>query len=112
MKTRYLIATGLLAAFLGVIAAALTMLPENRPTNTKTNFDRVEEGMTEAQVQAIFGRPYAQAMFSGECTHSVWDSEDGAFALVTFVGDTVRVKSWHIPNETLVEKVCRLLCMP
>jgi hypothetical protein len=55
MGSKRWLSLGLLA--LGIVAAVLIVLAllPPRPGVTKENFDRIEIGMTEAEVEAIFG---------------------------------------------------------
>jgi hypothetical protein len=52
---RWLLFGFLLACTVGVALIALAWLP--RPGINKQNFDRIEVGMTQAEVEAIFGGP-------------------------------------------------------
>jgi hypothetical protein len=54
MKKRYLTVAGLVTACFCVILAVLALLPPG-PRVTKTNFDRIEIGMTLSEVEAILG---------------------------------------------------------
>lgn len=56
IKRRWLWLGLLVAAIAGVVLTVLALLPP-RPGITKENFDRIEEGMTRPEVEAILGGP-------------------------------------------------------
>ena len=95
------------AVTLGVLA----MLPPS-PGVTKANFDRIEIGMTRAEVEEIFGR---KGVDNRERDRAVWFS--GANDVVTdtvvwFKEDCVVGKVWHDSNETITDKIRRWLHLP
>jgi hypothetical protein len=55
-KNRWLLLGLLLACIVGVVVVVLALLPPG-PGVTKENFDRIEVGMTCAEVEALFGGP-------------------------------------------------------
>jgi len=86
------------------------------PAPTKANLDKVLEGMTMPEVEAILGHDrilgyVSGSLFSMSSQHD-WVASDGARASVTFSGgidSTFRVcsKEWTPSNETIAEKVQR-----
>ena len=56
LKNRWIIATGMLGGFVCAGFLVLALLPA-RPAVTQANFDRLKEGMTRVEVEAIFGGP-------------------------------------------------------
>jgi hypothetical protein len=81
----------LIAACVAVVALAL--LP-TRPGVTKENFDRIEVGMTRAEVVRIFGCEANGEECSGHRIPFLWDNGDGQ-ALVRFdENDRVTETAW------------------
>lgn len=75
-----------------VIVSVLAMLPA-RPGVTKTNFDRIEVGMTSVNVVKLLGdTPFHH----GDEVRAVkeWQSLDGMAAAVWFTDDKVTKKEW------------------
>jgi hypothetical protein len=79
-KNRWLLLGLLLACTVGIALAALAWMP--RPGVNKQNFDRIEVGMTRAEVEAIFAGPAkfkrpnsTRALLSDEWWSESW-SED------------------------------------
>jgi hypothetical protein len=107
-KTRWLLLGSLLACIVGLVLVVLALLPP-RPGVTKENFDRIHNGMTRAEVEAIFGDE------SGRHKDQValWVSDDAAdLALVAFDNeDRVLVKNWlgqpddRTPFEKLLDRL-------
>lgn len=83
-KRRCLISVGILAACVCATLVVFALVPE--PGVTKTNFDRIEKGMTEADAEAIFGRP------SGS-TLTIVDQKNGFASTIRF--DAGKGCSWH-----------------
>src|SRR5262249_26087241 len=81
--------TGLVAALAVACASALAGLPapllaaRQEPGVTLANFLRVRDGMTEGQVEALFGRPRDTFIGSSHSRISVW-REPGREAQVHF----------------------------
>ena len=93
------------AVTLGVLA----MLPP-RPGVTKANFDRIEKGMTKAQVEEIFGRE-GVPLWTPRAL--LWASDDGSEVEVDFgVVGCVQTKIWVGSNETILDKIRRWLHLP
>jgi hypothetical protein len=56
LKNRWIMATGMLGGIVCAGFLVLALLPA-RPAVTQANFDRLKEGMTQGEVEAIFGGP-------------------------------------------------------
>jgi len=114
---KYLV-VGSLAVSLGLALLLLAIRPwQDRPGITKANFDRIENGMTVANVEAILGEsawPYASAFTtgSGTTTFAEWHGRDGAIADVVFSNDVVTGKAWTASTETIPDKIRRWLKRP
>ena len=100
-----------IAVTLGVLA----MLPP-RPGVTKANFDRIEKGMTLAEVEAILGKNHSAYFVSMKLTirprfgTRIWSNPDESRAQIFFPSeDSVYTKRWTDSSETTVEKICRWL---
>jgi hypothetical protein len=93
-----------------VILGVLAMLPPS-PGVTKTNFDRIEKGMTRAEVEEIFGEKGAMAGMH-EHTFVFWLANDGSSASVDFVNDCVAAKRWEDSDETILDKIRPWLHFP
>jgi hypothetical protein len=114
------------AVTLGVLA----MLPPG-PGVTKANFDRIEKGMTLAEVEQIFGEKGEPSLLNtvkdkklvflqvfgekGEApagTWMEWDADDGSGATILFEdgadGHIIRMR-WYNSHEHLVQKIGRWL---
>ena len=87
-----------IAVALGVI----TMLPPS-PGVTKANFDRIQEGTTEAEVEEIFGRQRKWTIRDTDC--HCWVADDGSKAWIGFTDECVTFKQWIIPDETILETI-------
>jgi hypothetical protein len=96
-KTRWLLLGLLLASIVGVVLVVLALLPP-RPGVTKENFDRIQNGMTRAEVAEILGDEPGRRQ-----DHlALWESDDaGDLVLIGFDdADRVHVKNWlGIPDE-------------
>ena len=112
MMKRYLVVAGLLAGIVCLGALVPALLPD-RPGVTKANFNRIECGMTRAEVEAILGR--AANMRSEEEPFGVqngaadiWRNPDGSGAEIEFGdSDTVVNKDWGDSPNTIIEKLRR-----
>jgi hypothetical protein len=106
----------LLIAFLPLIAAVvlgiLSILPSS-PGVTKANFDRIEKGMTKAEVEVIFGEKGDWWDGAGQKGRPMyWTAKDGSGAVVEFVDECVAIKQWAESRETVLDKLRRWLCLP
>jgi hypothetical protein len=94
-KKWWIIATALIAGCIGLVLGVLALLPP-RPGVTKENFDRIEEGMSRAKVEEVFGGPPKK--FHAPIDKAVsylmrdvewqsaeeWESESGDAAFILF----------------------------
>jgi hypothetical protein len=137
MKKRLLLVASL-PVTIAVILGVLAMLPpDDRPGVTKANFDRIEEGMTRAEVEEIFGRPsdkiegltraeieltraeIEQMAGGGKAEEFLirigpnnsrsWTANDGAEAEIYFKNDCVTGKLWLDSHGTFLDKIRRWL---
>jgi hypothetical protein len=90
---RWLVFGAILAIIVCVALLVLTWLP--RSGINKRNFDRIEVGMTRAEVEAIFGGPPTWEPIS---RRGLW-ANDGAYdcATITFDGD------WRVVSTDWVD---------
>ena len=108
-----LLATLTLAAFAAPVWYALLA----HPGVTKANFDRIQLGMTKAEVEEIFGGKGMQMPLCGFArpeppeSYDVffWPDGGGSAALVTIMDDSVMSKTWLQSNEPTIEKIRRWL---
>jgi hypothetical protein len=107
-KRLLLIAT--LPLIIAVTLGVFAMVPSG-PGVSKANFDRIQEGMTMAEVEEIFGGKGATAGMH-EHTFVFWIANDGSSATVDFVNDCVGAKRWHDSDETILNKIRRWLHFP
>jgi hypothetical protein len=94
----------------GVIIGVLAMLPP-RPGITMANFNRIRSGMTESDVEEIFGEEGVEMVYfiAGDEPQKDWIHWD-ATAKIGFLNGRVVAKVWMGDEpETLVEKMCRWL---
>ena len=117
MRKRLLLAAGTMVGLVGVVLIVMAMLPRG-PGVTKENFDRIEAGMTTAQVEELFGskgeRRAALAAFLDSPPEErkywvTWNAHDGSVVVVQFLGDCVDEKDWWESNESLLDKIRRWL---
>ena len=107
-KFRYLISAAVLVACVCLALAVVANLPP-RPGVTKANFDRIEVGMTYAEVTAIFGNSgYA---FDDGIAIRIF-ADDRSIACVDFADDSVTSKAWHSSPESIPDKLRRWLNLP
>ena len=78
---------------IAVILGVLVMLT-TRSTVTKANFERIQEGMTRAEVEEVFGEKGEQEL-PGIVAAYVWYADDGSWTAIDFVDGCVVRKSWH-----------------
>jgi hypothetical protein len=91
----------------------LAMLPP-RPGVTKGNYDRIEKGMTKAEVEEIFGEEgIHRFQFDEGQDASQWWGDDFSRATVFFINDHVEEKSWRrASNESALDIIRRWLHIP
>jgi hypothetical protein len=109
-KNRWLLLGLLLACIVGVVLIVLVLLP--RPGVTKENFDRIQNGMTRAEVEAIFGRE-PSGVELGEFGLGMWETADGReWSRLRFDrNDRVFAKRWTRDRRTILEKFLDLLSL-
>jgi hypothetical protein len=83
MAKRHFICAGILAACAALVLAVLATL-HYRAGVTKANYDRIEEGMTLAEVQEIFGKEGAVFHGFANKTAYCWENEDRSYAILLF----------------------------
>lgn len=122
-KKRYIAVAGLLAILLGAGFGVAMMLSDG-PGVTKASFDRIEKGMTLAEVEFIFGGPTPlrenwsrvrwplttdpDAYWAIDAVHC-WDAGDGSGATIGFKDGQVVFVDWAASSETVLEKFRRWL---
>ena len=104
-----------------MLGAGLWILPEPQPSVSyvpRENFDRIEDGMTEAEVEAILGQPgtldgIRQRPGKTEPERwMTWQVDDRTWAVMGFQNDRVSTgTSWrvYLSGETVFEKILRWL---
>jgi len=104
-----------MAACTCLALGAIALMPP-QPGVTKSNFGRIQNGMTRAEVEMILGCPGGPAPFAngpGDRREWLgWDAEDGFWVWIGFTGDCVAGKSWQDSEETFLEKIRRWLHIP
>jgi len=93
----------------------LAVLPP-QPGVTKANFDRIEKGMTLADVEAILGSESMSHFDHGESgpliSREIWHGVDRSSTRITFDDGIVCEKQWRDSTETLTDKLRRWLHLP
>ena len=108
-KRRLLLLVGLTIAAVAV-PVVLALLPH--PGVTKANFDRVQNGMTKAEVNQFLG---VERAFAGDFDGSmaIWDGDDGSKAIIQFHADgSAYIKEWRPSTESITDKFRRWLHLP
>ena len=113
-KRLFLLAILPLVAFAVTVGVLVLLPPNTRPGVTKRNFDRIEKGMTKAEVEEIFGKKADGVGLTldreqKEKTHRIWEASDGSGADIHFVDDCVVETDWYDSDETLLAKLRRWL---
>jgi hypothetical protein len=100
---------------IAVTLCVLAMIPP-RPGVTKANYDRIETGMTKAEVEEIFGGKEIDLLAAPMKNRSwdvfgrsVWTADDGSEAWISFGDDCVYQKRWYESAETFLDKLRRWL---
>jgi hypothetical protein len=113
----------ILVALLGLGACA-TLLPSQRPRGriTRENFDRIQEGMTEAEVQEILGGPdgyYTDrpviVLVEGTMFRRRWVGDEGVVTIELTFDEPRRVanKAFRpLPPESFAERYRRWCRLP
>lgn len=114
-KRRYLISTVVIAAGVCVALAVFAMLPTH-PGVTKANFDRIEKGMTRAEVEAVLGIESTPLLeirkWLPSTSGEVWHHADGSSATIMFDNGRVYIMHWSESTESLTDKLHRWLRLP
>jgi hypothetical protein len=120
-KRRLLISVGILAACVCGTLVVFALLPE--PGVTKANFERIQIGMTEADAEAIFGRPSGRTLVIKE-DESVaticfdpgkgcaWLGPDGDVMAFFDADGRISKANWIDHERTLLEKIRDWLRLP
>jgi len=118
MKKRHVIAAALLALCIGVALGTFALLPP-RPGVTKANFDRIEIGMTEAQLEALLGRKSAQSIDvekimralyrDSKERHFIWTGVYGTAVIRIDEDERVVAPQWQDRGPTLFQRLRSLL---
>jgi hypothetical protein len=115
-KKRLLLIIGGMIAVVGLTLGVLAMLPP-KPGVTKENFDRIEVGMTKAEVKKIFGGPpigqvkgVAGIITAREGLNvKIWESKDGEdWAIIAFDDNDCMMRSrWDglLDDRSFIQKV-------
>jgi hypothetical protein len=107
MTKKRLLLIASLPLTIAVTVGVLAMLPP-RTGVTAANHDRIENGMTMAEVEEIFGREGFISNYSGT-DHRIWVADDRSQAVIFFSDDGVTDKDWEDSNETFLDKIRRVL---
>jgi len=123
-KKRWIVLAGMVAACVCLTLAVLALLPP-RPGVTPANIERIEDGMTRAEVEKILGGPgeslgsylahypTSPLIIMGGKKYrgaSVWrHPHDGTFVAVYFFPDNRVTGRQSAQPETFRQKLCRLL---
>src|SRR4051812_40760672 len=109
-RKRYLAVAGLLAILVGAgFGLGMILMPPDEPGITKANFDRIEKGMTRAEIIAILGKCQYR-MGSDKKGAYLWtNSKEIIVTGVYFTEDSANDMFWNPPEETNFEKLCRWL---
>jgi hypothetical protein len=112
-KKRILTVAAFLVTLIGMPALVLALLPP-RTGVTKGNFDRVEKGMTKAEVLGIFGEPPKGSALHGglKIRHicETW-SGGGGVASITFdeAHERVADTEWTYSEEPFLQRILHFL---
>jgi hypothetical protein len=91
----------------------LALLPPHTGV-TKEKFDRIEIGMTVAEVETILGGT-GLPFHGSDRMHLetfVWPDDDGSLAFIDVSDNLVTNKKWQPSNETILDKLRRWLHIP
>ena len=110
MRKHYLISAGSFAACFFFIFAVVAMIP-SRLGVTKANFDRIQKGMTFADVSSLLGELPGIDNIPAVAKHSfvVWVAGDGATAEISFNNGLVDDCSWRDSTGTIFDNIRRWL---
>ena len=105
-KKRWIVLAGMLAACVCLTLAVLALLPPP-PGVTWPNIERINDGMTRAEVETILGGPGESLM---QNSIMIWFNPQTKTNVIVYFDDANRVigKDWG-PPETFMQKLQRLL---
>ena len=90
-----------------VVVLAVVVVGWGRGAVTKANFDRIHEGMTLAEVEAVVGRPrsigHTLRTRAGDVRIDSWENLNGDFIRLFFKDEVVLSKGWY----TVADKIHR-----
>ena len=108
-KKRWIVLAGILAACVWLALAVLALLPP-RPGITPANIQRIEEGMTLAEVEEILGGPGVERWPRFDTHVVTWNHPHDETWVTVWLDQANRVTlSAPIPPETFMQKLKRLL---
>ncbi len=115
MNRKHLLLLGPPSVAVAVMLSALALLWSPHPGVTKANFDRIEEGMTNAEVEQLLGG--TGLPFHGFAHHEpprtfVWEGDDGSVVFVEFTDNSVMSKKWEPSTESITDRLRRWLHLP
>jgi hypothetical protein len=96
-----------------VTVGVLVMLPRSKVT--KANFARIQDGMTEAEIEEIFGEPRSSTIRTGAKLWGVWRADDGISGdevCIDLSNGYVSQKHWHIETESILVNLRRRFPLP
>jgi hypothetical protein len=116
MKKRCLMLLALIAVTGCAVIGVLAMLPDHRPGETNANCDRIQKGMGQEDVEALFGRP-PDATKPPDRIRGLklyWIDQDwSSGAVVTLDGDAkVWESKWADGNDGIGRKFRRWIRWP
>jgi hypothetical protein len=113
-RRRILLSVAAVAACLGLAWAVVAMLSP-RLGVTQANFNRIEFGMTLAEVEAILGKPpdfFSGPLSNGGTVH-MWTLPSGSKGTVMLSkGERVFAKLWPEADETIFRRIHRSIVPP
>lgn len=111
-KKCWLAAIASLAAGIAASVAIVELQPPEARV-TKANFERIENGMTELEVQAILGAPSVRlASEFGPLVECYWIAPERADGRVIFLNGRAVSTEWIESPETFTDKLRRWLGLP
>ena len=106
MRKRLFLSASIMAGFVCAVLVVLAMLPP-KPGVTKANFDLIENGMTEEEVELAFGESGRDIAFNG---WKSWRSPNESWTNIAFIDGRVVNKEWvDRDRETAFDKLRRWL---
>ena len=107
-RKRSIVVCGIVVSIACVLLITYAVLPA-RPGVTKTNYDRIELGMTKADVAAIMGKPgFSQPDRIPDSWVEMWQHAGmGHACVITYRNDGVGSMRWTDSKETVTETLLR-----